>query len=220
MSNFIRKGGSNEPEKSISVVSGLSITFTLGQEPSEKLDTPPLIPWKDHPQTTLEWERFSTMNRGFIEPPMKHLENRKPAAGVLILEPDLRIWVIHQTELYSSARLGFPVGRQETGLSLQAVATRESWEQTGLQIRITAWLGDFDQIVTRTRLYLAERIGGSPAACSWSNQTLSLMPLAVLQQLPNQMLASPVSEGLESLKNILNMTHAMEGISDKDLIQR
>ncbi len=121
-----------------------------------------LSPWVYHPRTTEGWDYVDGLNDE-IEEPME-IGGKKPAAGAVILEPDGRVWLVHPTNQFGGYQATFPKGRVDGGLSLQASAIRECWEEAGLQVRLTGWLGDFDRTTTRTRLYLAKRIGGSPAA--------------------------------------------------------
>lgn len=99
----------------------------------------------------------------------------------------------------------FPKGRQEPGLSLQATAIKECWEETGLRIRIHSLLGDFKRTATLTRLYLAERVSGTPASMGWESQAVSLAPLVALGSLLNGAADKPVlaalQKALHSLKH-------------------
>ncbi|MBV1799723.1 NUDIX hydrolase [Siccirubricoccus sp. G192] len=98
------------------------------------------------------------------EPPLVPAPGRDPAAGAAILEPDGRVWIIDPAKGFGGYAHTFPKGRIEPGLDPQRAAMKECFEETGLGIAITGWLGDFDRSTTTTRLYLARRLGGSPVA--------------------------------------------------------
>ncbi len=154
-----------------------------GQVPIE-LNGVVLTPWADYPRSAEGWGCLDGLNEGLDEPPME-ASGKKPAAGAVILESDGRVWVVHPTNQFGGYQVTFPKGRVDAGLGLQAAALRECWEEAGLQVRITRWLGDFERTTTRTRLYLAERVGGTPAAMGWESQAVSLVPLSQLGAMLN-----------------------------------
>ncbi|CAM5289112.1 Nudix hydrolase domain-containing protein OS=Stutzerimonas stutzeri OX=316 GN=CXK99_09085 PE=4 SV=1 [Stutzerimonas stutzeri] len=139
---------------------------------------------------------------------MQLAPNEQPAAAVVIVEPDWRMWVAHVCEPFNAAQVRFPAARQDASLSLPATAIREAWETTGLQVRITGWLGDFDTPTTRTRYYLAERIGGAPHACGWQTPALSLVSCEALADFPALRLGGADSQSLVALGNVLMMLKA------------
>lgn len=55
------------------------------------------------------------------------------------------------------------------------------YEEVGLAIELTGWLCDVGRSVTRTRFYLARRVGGSPAGCG--SQSCVLSPVSSLRKL-------------------------------------
>lgn len=61
-------------------------------------------------------------------------------------------------------------------LSLQANAIKEGFEESGLKVRITGYLGDFKRTTSITRLYLAERVSGKPTNMGWESQAVKLVP--------------------------------------------
>ncbi len=132
-------------------------------------------------------------------------DEKQPAAAVVIVEPDWRVWVAHLCEPFNAAQVCFPAASQDASLSLPATAIREAWEKTGLQVRITGWLGDFDTPNTRTRYYLAERIGGAPHACGWQTPALSLVTCEALASFPALRLGDADSQCLVALGNVLAM---------------
>ena len=86
------------------------------------------------------------------------------ATGAVIKEADGRIWVVAPKNGYAGYDNTFPKGTvdDEDGLSLQQSAHREVFEESGLRIRLTGHVGDFESDQSLTRYYLAERVGGSP----------------------------------------------------------
>ncbi|MNN29036.1 hypothetical protein D3C81_1426240 [compost metagenome] len=64
-------------------------------------------------------------------------------------------------------------------------------------MRITGLLDDFKRTTSICRLYLAERIGGSPIDMGWESQAVSLAPLAELDGLLNGAADKPVLAALK-----------------------
>jgi len=56
-----------------------------------------------------------------------------------------------------------PGGGVEEGETMRSAAIREALEETGLVVELTGYLGDFDDVHSRRRYYVAKRIGGKPA---------------------------------------------------------
>ena len=132
-----------------------------------------MMPWE--PPTTPEgWQDVPGQNQDLVEPETTASVKK---AGVVIMEPDGRMWIIESTNRYAGART-FAKGSVEDGLSLQATAIKEAYEGTGLQVQIDAFLMDFktNKSSTTTRYYLARRVGGSPSAMGWETQGVYLVP--------------------------------------------
>jgi ADP-ribose pyrophosphatase YjhB (NUDIX family) len=55
-------------------------------------------------------------------------------------------------------------------------AIKETFEESGLKIQITEWIGDFERTTSVTRYYFARRIGGNPAQIDWESQAVKLVP--------------------------------------------
>lgn len=106
-----------------------------------------------------------------------------PAAGVVIQEPDGRIWMVCPTNQFGGYEVTFPKGRRD-GKGLQATAMAEAFEESGLQVRLVRHLVDVARTETYTRYYLAKRMGGTPAAMGWESQRVMLVPPAELASLP------------------------------------
>lgn len=112
----------------------------------------------------------------FAEPPYVLPPGRQAAAGAVVREPDGRLWLVAPSNGFGGYTATFPKGRVEPGMSLRATAVREVWEESGLHVEPTAWLGDFARTLTYTRFYLARRIGGHPAHMGWESQAVHLVP--------------------------------------------
>jgi len=106
------------------------------------------------------WEHTKDVT-SFKEPPSLHKIDR---VGVLIQEPDGRVWIAQPTNGYGNRKYTVPGGGVEKGLSNQQNALKETWEETGLHVEITGHLGDFKDSNNGKmgRLYAGKRIGGSP----------------------------------------------------------
>ncbi len=93
-------------------------------------------------------------------PPLKTIDR----VGIMVQEPDGRIWLAQPTNGFGDRKHTLPGGRVEKGLTNQQNALKEVWEETGLQVEITGHLGDFEDSNNHNngRLYLGRRIGGAP----------------------------------------------------------
>jgi 8-oxo-dGTP pyrophosphatase MutT (NUDIX family) len=180
-----------------------------GRVPAE-LNGVALTPWADYPRTAEGWGYLDGINEDLDEPPIE-ASGMKPAAGAVILEPDGRVWVVHPTNQFGGYQATFPKGRVDTGQNLQAAAIRECLEEAGLQVRLTGWLGDFERTTTRARLYLAERVGGTPAAMGWESQAVSLVPLSKLGAMLNGAADKPVLERLMQVVATRPKLHPADG---------
>lgn len=105
------------------------------------------------------WEKVKDVD--VKEPPSLKKIDR---AGVLIQEPDGRIWIVQPTNEFGTRKYTLPGGGVEAGLTDQQNALKEVWEETGLQVEITGYAGDFEDSNTKHngRLYIGKRIGGAP----------------------------------------------------------
>ncbi|MCQ4323229.1 NUDIX hydrolase [Stutzerimonas stutzeri] len=181
------------------------VAFPSGAPVSGTLNGVELTPWRDHPADPVQWELPEMINPGLTEPPLEE-GGKLLASGAVIIEPDHRVWVAHLNEPFNAACVGFPTARKDPALSLQATAVREAWEKTGLQVRIIGWLGDFDAQITRTRYYLAARIGGAPTACGWEHPPMSLVTLGALMHYPALRVSPTEAKCLTALRNVLNIS--------------
>ncbi len=135
-------------------------------------------PWATLPASAnplKDWEALAQQHP-IPEPDFKPPQGLAAAAGVVIQEPDGRIWMVCPTNQFGGYEITFPKGRQEKGTSLQATALIEAFEESGLQVRLIRHLADVPRTTTYTRYYLAERVGGTPSAMGWESQCAMLVP--------------------------------------------
>jgi ADP-ribose pyrophosphatase YjhB (NUDIX family) len=149
--------------------------FVPGGAVPAELNGVKFAPWTDYPKTTEGWNYVDGQMPGLHEPDL--IANGKaPAAGVVIEEPDGRIWLVNPTNAFANTSTTFPKGHADDGLSLQATAIKEAFEESGLQVEITGFYGDVERSLTMTRYYRARRIGGTPVAMGWESQAVQLAP--------------------------------------------
>lgn len=157
----------------------------------------PVSPWKNHPTTPEGWNAITRQLNYKEEPPLKQAPGLKASAGAVVLEGDGRVWIVAPTNGFGGYNWTFPKGTVTKGMTLQATAICEAMEESGLQVRITGLLGDFTRTTSVCRLYIGERIGGSPASMGWESQAASLVPLDALPRLLNGAADKPVIEALK-----------------------
>lgn len=174
----------------------LIATFVPGGSVPAELNKVPFAPWRDPPGTAAEWNAYEGLQQDLAEQPMEVPSGKRASAGVVVVEADGRVWLVHPTNGFGGYSATWPKGRVEDGMSMQATAVREAFEESGLRVRVTGLLGDFDRTTTRTRYYLAQRTGGDPSACGWESQATSLAPLEELPKLLNGAADAPVISAL------------------------
>ena len=159
------------------------MTILPGGNHPKKLNGVALKPWLDHPTTEEGWVTVEGQDADILEP--EWTGKMAPAAGVVIEEPDGRIWVVHPTNGFAGYKGTFPKGHQDNPQNLQATAIREAFEESGMKVEITGFLGDVDRSATTTRYYTAKRVGGDPTDCGWETQAVSLVPRTLLYHVLN-----------------------------------
>lgn len=137
-------------------------------------------PWLDHPKTIEGWNYVEGVNEDLHEPAFHLPPGKKAASGVVIVEPDGRVWLIEPTNQFGGYEHSFPKGTAEPGLSLQAGAIKEVFEEAGLKVEITGLIGDFARTTSVARMYLGKRVGGTPVDMGWESQSVSLVPRGLL----------------------------------------
>lgn len=153
------------------------------------LNNTPLTAWTEVPTQATEWEKqVAPIALDFAEPPMASAPGKSAASGVVVLEDDGRVWVVSPSNAFGGYVNTFPKGKLDAGLSLRANALKESYEECGLQVVLTAFLCDSRRSTSVTRYYTARRIGGHPATMGWETQSVHLVPrtnLAAFVSHPN-----------------------------------
>jgi ADP-ribose pyrophosphatase YjhB (NUDIX family) len=157
-------------------------------------------PWQTAPATLAGWAQVAGQ-ASLDEPPMTSKNGKKAAAGVVITEADGRIWLVAPTNGFGGYQATFPKGRLEPGLSLQATAIKEAFEESGLQVEITGLIGDFERSLTLTRYYTARRVGGLPTDMGWESQAVLLAPKSQLLKILNHANDHAVIQALAALNN-------------------
>ncbi len=112
------------------------------------------------------------------EPEFVPTKGKKPSTGVIITEKDGRVWIVQPRGGYGDYEGTFPKGGLEEGLSPQANAIKEAWEESGLKVRIVRHAGDVDGDMTTTRYYHAVREGGDPSKHEDETDGVVLVPKA------------------------------------------
>ena len=151
-------------------------TFLPNGDTPPSIHGVPLTRWKEHPQTNEGWDFVDGINDDLDEPPFRLTAGKKAASGVVIEESDGRVWLIAPTNAYGGYEASFPKGTAEPDLSLQANAIKECFEESGLQVEITGFIGDFARTTSVARMYRARRIGGTPSDAGWESQAVHLVP--------------------------------------------
>lgn len=152
--------------------------------------------WKDHPKTAEGWDYCHGVNDDLHEPAFHLPPGKKAASGVVIEEPDGRVWLVHPTNQFGGYQASFPKGTAEPDLSLQANAIKEAFEECGLQVEITGFLGDYERTTSVARMYTARRVGGTPIAMGWESQAVSLVPKTRLYEQLNMWSDHGIAEDL------------------------
>jgi ADP-ribose pyrophosphatase YjhB (NUDIX family) len=166
-------------------------TVTPGGDMPAELSGCRFTTWGCLPQCATDWEVLGNATR-FEEPPFKLQPGKAAAAGTVIFEPDCRVWVVSPCNAFGGYKNTFPKGRVEGGLSMRASAVKESFEEAGLKVELTAYLCDAIRHTTVTRYYLARRVGGNPADMGWESQAVHLVPLAQLASFVNHLNDRPI----------------------------
>lgn len=169
-------------------------TFVPDGDVPLSLNGVPLRSWRDHPTTTEGWDFADGINDDLPEPAFHLPPGKKAAAGVVVEETDGRVWLVHPTNQFGNYDVTFPKGTADSGVSLQASAIRECFEEAGLKVEIIGFLGDFERTTSKARMYRAKRVGGTPVAMGWESQAVSLCPRGLLYDLLNMYTDHPIAE--------------------------
>lgn len=169
-------------------------TFVPGGPVPKSLNGVPFKPWE--PPVDLEaWAEVEGQKPSLREPELPR-SGKAQAAGVIIEEPDGRVWVIHPTNGYGGYKGTFPKGHEEEGLNLHATAIKEAFEESGLKVEITGFAGDVERTTTTCRYYTAKRVAGTPLKMGWEAQAVSLVPRSKLYNVLNNYVDHDMAETL------------------------
>jgi hypothetical protein len=138
------------------------------------------------PTTTAGWNKVAGQKPDLVEPDIEVPPGKHVSAGLLIQEPDGRVWLVKPKGGYGDYNYTYPKGTQDPGLSLQATAIKEAFEESGLHGEITGLAGDYLGETSITRYYLAKRIGGSPTQFEKESEGVSLVPPEKLHDFLNK----------------------------------
>ena len=150
-------------------------------------------PWADAPKERGGWLRLAE-SCDFKEPEFDPM-GMPPASGAVIVEPDGRAWLVAPSNAYGGYKATYPKGKT-SGMDMKATALKEVFEESGLQVEIFEHLIDITKTGSRTRYYLARRIGGTPADMGWESQAAMLVPLEDLKAHLNQAVDHAVVDAL------------------------
>lgn len=113
------------------------------------------------------------------------VHTQRVGAGVIIQEPDGRVWLVEPKNHFGGYEQTFPKGGQEEGLTLQQTAIKEAWEESGLKVNITGHAFDQERTTSVARYYWAERAGGTPTDFGEETHAVHLVPVAHLHRYLN-----------------------------------
>jgi len=151
--------------------------------------------WTNVPVRTEDWAEVA--GQALVsEPAFKPTLGMNRASGVVVIEPDGRVWLVAPTNGYGGYLQTFPKGKVDEELSLQANAIKEAYEETGLQVAIDAHLVDVPRSTSYTRYYLGHRVGGNPASVGWESQAVLLVTMEELPKYLTNSFDKPVIESL------------------------
>lgn len=129
------------------------------------------------------WKGVTDIDLG--ESPLITPNGMRKSAGVLVMEPDGRVWIVEPKDHFGGYQHTFPKGGATPGITLQQSAIKEAFEESGLEVELTDLLGDFHGTTSVTRYYLAKRKGGAPWLHGWESQAVKLAPKDSLDLLLN-----------------------------------
>lgn len=159
----------------------MAVVTPDGEIPAE-LNGISLGVWTDVPISNCDWEELSSIQ--LIEEPEFDLPaGYLSAAGVVILESDGRIWVVAPSNAFAGYQATFPKGTVDSGMTLQATAMKEAFEESGMQVRLIRHLIDVKRSQSYTRYYLASRVNGNPSSMGWETQAVMLIPRCQLSRI-------------------------------------
>jgi phage-related protein (TIGR01555 family) len=164
MKTFGEDGDPESPDGTMVVPAG-------GKMPIKKLNGVAFKPWRP----PADWAAVDGQAE-IDEPEFFVTPGKRASTGVIVREADGRVWLIQPRNGYGGYEGTFPKGGLEKGLSLQANAIKETWEESGLKVKITGFAGDHEGDASTTRYYHAEREGGDPSQHDDESEGVVLVP--------------------------------------------
>lgn len=158
---------------------GVHVAFDKKPKPGVVINDIPLASAKEG-----YWNDVSDVKLN--EPPMTAKPGKKPSSGVLVVEPDGRVWLVEPANHYGGYEHTFPKGGTEEGLSVQQNALKELYEEAGLSAEITGFLGDAEGDTSITRYYVAKRTGGAPWEAHWESANVKLVSMGEAAKMLNK----------------------------------
>lgn len=175
---------SEESNLALLADAGASATFVPTSSRGYALHGIALASWDPSDTAASMWEELAAPR--IDEPAYVLPAGLRAAAGAVVVEPDGRIWLVAPSNGFGGYQVTFPKGRVDKGASMQATAIKEVWEESGLLVKLTGYLGDFVRTQTYTRFYIARRVGGSPCDMGWESQAVHLAPVSKAHGLLNR----------------------------------
>ncbi|MCB8942557.1 MAG: NUDIX domain-containing protein [Ardenticatenaceae bacterium] len=112
------------------------------------------------------------------EPPLGDVpEDKHVSAGMLLFTPDGKLVLVDPAHQFGGVKTTFPKGTQEEGMSLQATAVKEVWEETGFKAKVLGHLGDYEKSTSINRFYVGVVEEGAPWAAQWETEAVRIVPL-------------------------------------------
>ncbi|CRX38287.1 protein-tyrosine phosphatase family protein [Estrella lausannensis] len=142
---------------------------------------------------------FSKVSDKMIgEPEFIPAPGKAISAGVIVVEADGRVWVYEPRKHFGGYNHTFPKGRLEDGYTMQQTALKEAFEESGLLVEIEGFFMDAVKSTTKTRYYLAKRIGGDPSQAHWEASAVKLATVDDLETLLNNGHDKPILNELKT----------------------
>ena len=173
-----------------------SATFVPTSSWQQALHGVDLASWGLSDTTASVWEELA--EPAVDEPAYMLPAGMRAAAGAVVVEPDGRVWLVAPSNGFAGYQVTFPKGRVDKGATLQATAIKEVWEESGLLVKLTGYLGDFVRTETYTRFFIARRVGGTPCDMGWESQAVHLAPVSKAYGLLNRSTDRDVLKALEA----------------------
>lgn len=172
-------------------------TFVPGGDTPAALNGVAFRPWKP-PADDAGWATVAGQNARIDEDPFEPAPGKGVGTGVVVVEPDGRVWLTKPTNEFGGYQHTFPKGTMEPGLPMQANAIKEAYEETGLKVEITGVLGDFERTTSKARYYVARRVSGTPKEMGWETQAMRLAPVSRMKGLLNMGVDKAIVEAMQA----------------------